>query len=161
MVHLRSGKNTNMYEPRMARCGHQCCTLLFKCCACEDTRPVQATYVADNRSNLFEVSYVNRSYYYCPVCKKTPPPARSHRQPLAERPSPESSSSPTPPAEWRIHILKTLNTELQKKYESSQDTVKELRTEIKSLEAELDEMHDRLKGAVESIKYLTERIKNP
>jgi hypothetical protein len=39
-------------------------------------------------------------------------------------------------------------------YETSENTAVGLRTEIKFLEAELQEMNDRL-------KYLTERIKNP
>lgn len=122
MVHLRSGKNTNVYESRTAR---------------------------------------------------------SYRQPLAERPPPEPVKidfskmkrkpasdpalfrpSPKLTPEVRVEILKNLNRELRKMYESSENTAVGLRTEIKFLEAELDEMHVRLKGAVESIKYLTEQIRD-
>jgi len=106
--------------------------------------------------------------------------ARSHRQPLAERPPPEPVKidfskmkrkpasdpalfrpSPKMTPEDRVEIIKNLNRELRKMYETSENTAVGLRTEIKFLEAELEEMNDRLKGATESIKYLTERIKNP
>lgn len=165
MVHLRSGKITN-YDSSMQACGHDCCTLLnSKCCACEDTRPVKTHYVAENRPNMFEPAYVSRSYYYCQACKKTTPPvkidfSKMKRKPASDpalfRPTP----SPKPSLEQRVELMKMLNQELRKMHESSQDTVKGLRTEIELLEAELDEMHDRLKGAVESIKYLTERIRD-
>jgi uncharacterized coiled-coil protein SlyX len=36
--------------------------------------------MAHNRSNLFEVSYVPRNYYYCPVCKLSPPPVKTETQ---------------------------------------------------------------------------------
>lgn len=77
MVVTRSGKNTNVYDSRTQRCGHECCAWQkFKCCACEDTRPMQSTYVAHNKSYLSQVSRVSRNHYYCPVCKMAPPPVK-------------------------------------------------------------------------------------
>jgi len=161
MVQLRSGKNTNIYKACVHECGHMCGSSMIYCCACNDIRPVQAHYVAHNRSNLFEPAYVPRTYYYCPTCKAAAPPppepvkidfSKMKRKPASDpalfRPSPKM----TP--EDRVEIIKNLNRELRKMYETSENTAVGLRTEIKFLEAELQEMNDRL-------KYLTERIKNP
>lgn len=168
MVVTRSGKNTNVYESRTQRCGHQCSTIAkFKCCVCEDTRPFQAHYVAEKRPNMFESAYVSRTYYYCPTCKTT---ARSHRQPLAERPPPEPVKidfskmkrkpasdpalfrpSPKLTPEDRVEILKNLNRELRKMYESSENTSVGLRTDIKFLQAEVDELKNANKEYIDTI----------
>jgi hypothetical protein len=44
------------------------------CCACNDIRPMQATYIAHNKSYLSQGSYVSRNHYYCPTCKLAPTP---------------------------------------------------------------------------------------
>jgi hypothetical protein len=80
MVVTRSGKNTNRYEAPTLVCGHKCSNWHQYCCYCSDIRPVQRVYMAHNRSNLFEVSYVPRNYYYCPVCKLSPPPVKTETQ---------------------------------------------------------------------------------
>jgi hypothetical protein len=181
MVHLRSGKNTNVYESRAHECGHMCASSMIYCCACNDIRPVQATYIAHNKSYLSQGSYVSRNHYYCPACKATaPPPARSHRQPLAERPPPEpvkidfskmKSKPASDPAlfrpspkltpEDRVEILKNLNRELRKMYETSENTVNELRSRIKLLEAEINYVTDANHEYVKRLSFLTERITNP
>jgi hypothetical protein len=137
------------------------------CCSCNDIRPVQAHYVAHNRSNLFEPAYVSRNYYYCPACKAT---ARIVRQRLAERPVPEPVKidfskmkrkpasdpalfrpSPKLTPEDRVEIIKNLNRELRKMYETSENTAVGLRTEIKFLEAELEELKNSNKEYIDTI----------
>jgi hypothetical protein len=46
------------------------------CCSCNDIRPVQATYIAHNKSYLSQGSYVSRNHYYCPTCKQKSPPVK-------------------------------------------------------------------------------------
>lgn len=155
MVVTRSGKNTSIYKACVHECGHMCGSSMVYCCACNDIRPMQATYIAHNKSYLSQGSYVNRSYYYCPTCKTAPPPVKIDFSGMKSKPASDPALfRPTPSPEQRIDILKTLNAELRKMYETSENTAVGLRTEIKFLEAELQEMNDRL-------KYLTERIKNP
>jgi len=76
MVVTRSGKSTNIYEARVHECGHKCCSSMVYCCSCNDIRPVQATYIAHNKSYLSQGSYVSRNYYYCPACKMAPSPVK-------------------------------------------------------------------------------------
>ena len=76
MVVTRSGKNTNVYESRVHECGHKCCSSMVYCCSCNDIRPVQATYIAHNKSYLSQGSYVSRNHYYCPTCKLAPTPVK-------------------------------------------------------------------------------------
>ena len=63
---LRNGKI-------IKNCNHNGCTLWLKkdkcCCFCADTRPQQYIYIAHNRSNLCDISYVERNHYYCSSCK--------------------------------------------------------------------------------------------
>ena len=139
MVVTRSGMNTNIYEPRTARCGHQCCTLLFKCCACEDTRPVQAHYVAHNRSNLFEVSYVSRSHYYCLVCKQKPSPVKIDFSKMKRKPASDPALF-QPTTEYKL-------AETEKK--------------LAEAEKKLAETEKKLAETNESITRIVERLSNP
>jgi len=165
MVVTSSGKNTNVYESRVHECGHKCCSSMTYCCACNDIRPMQATYIAHNKSYLSQGSYVSRNHYYCPTCKLAPtPPVKIDFSKMKRKPASDPAlfrPSPKLTPEDRVEIIKNLNRELRKMYETSENTAVGLRTEIKFLEAELEEMNDRLKGATESIKYLTERIRDP
>ena len=74
MVVTRSGKNTSIYNACVHECGHMCSSSMTHCCACNDIRPMQATYIAHNKSYLLQGSYVSRSHYYCPTCKMAPKP---------------------------------------------------------------------------------------
>lgn len=57
-------------EPKI--CNHPCeCTSLNGCCACNDKRPKELYYVAHNKSTLEDFTIVNRSYYYCRLCKNS------------------------------------------------------------------------------------------
>lgn len=57
-------------EPKI--CEHPCeCTSLNGCCACNDKRPKELYYVAHNKSTLEDFTIVNRSYYYCRLCKNS------------------------------------------------------------------------------------------
>lgn len=40
------------------------------CCACYDRRPKRNKYIAFNKSELKDYTFVSRDYYYCPGCKK-------------------------------------------------------------------------------------------
>ena len=189
MVHLRSGKQTTFDSCRTQRCGHQCTTLVnFNCCACEDTRPVQASYPPDKR-HLFEPRRVKRNYYYCQVCKKTPAPPKidfsnmkskpltdpgifKAKENLIPAPPVFNNRSPTPSPEERVELMKMLNQELRKMYQSSEDTLKELqsmyktsentavglRTDIKFLEAEVDELKTANRGYIDTICALSKQI---
>lgn len=53
-------------------CEHPCeCTSLNGCCACNDKRPKELYYTAHNKSRLEDFTIVNRSYYYCRLCKNS------------------------------------------------------------------------------------------
>jgi hypothetical protein len=65
--------------------------------------------------------------------------------PALFRPSPKL----TP--EDRVEILKNLNRELRKMYETSENTAVGLRTEIKLLEAELEELKNANKEYIDTI----------
>ena len=83
---LRSGKIIRGPSPRKGKiqrrpsppkdepkiCNHPCeCTSLNGCCACNDKRPKELYYVAHNKSTLEDFTIVNRSYYYCRLCKNS------------------------------------------------------------------------------------------
>lgn len=83
---LRSGKIIRGPSPRKGKiqrrpsspkeepkiCDHPCeCTSLNGCCACNDKRPKELYYVAHNKSTLEDFTIVNRSYYYCRLCKNS------------------------------------------------------------------------------------------
>ena len=57
-------------EPQSQGCSHPCeCATSQGCCACSDKRPKKLYYVAQNKSTLEDFTIVNRSYYYCRICK--------------------------------------------------------------------------------------------
>jgi uncharacterized coiled-coil protein SlyX len=139
MVHLRSGKNTNVYESRVHECGHMCGSSMVYCCACNDIRPVQATYVAHNRSNLFEVSYVSRSHYYCPVCKQKPSPVKIDFSKMKRKPASDPALF-QPTTEYKL-------AETEKK--------------LAEAEKKLAETEKKLAETNESITCIVERLSNP
>ena len=74
---LRNGKRTASQSKIEVKtmCKHTCeMSLPHLCCACSDRRPIQTTYIAHDRSNLADVSYVERNHYYCQHCKAKPTP---------------------------------------------------------------------------------------
>lgn len=69
-MRLRSG---NIVGEGSASCGHLNCKLwnanTLGCCKCQDKRPVMPRHIAHNNSYMIDITYVGRSYYYCPACK--------------------------------------------------------------------------------------------
>lgn len=59
---LRSGK--------IIRSGNKCLLWQGTDCHIADRRPHEKTYIAHNKANFGDYSFVSRSYYYCPNCKK-------------------------------------------------------------------------------------------
>ena len=141
MVVTRSGKNTNIYKMYMVlECGHRCESSMTYCCACNDIRPMQATYIAHNKSYLSQGSYVSRNHYYCPTCKLAPtPPVKIDFSKM--KPKPVSDPAMFQPSlKEDIEVLKKQN--------------QELRDEIEALTAEINNLNAR--------NYvLTERNRNP
>jgi len=139
MVVTRSGKNTSIYNACVHECGHMCGSSMLYCCACNDIRPVQAKYIAHNKSYLSQGSYVNRNYYYCPTCKTAPPPVKIDFSGMKPKPASDPALFQLTPKE-DIELLKKQN--------------QELRDEIEALTAEINELNTR--NCV-----LTQRIRDP
>lgn len=140
MVVTRSGKNTNIYKMYMVlECGHRCESSMTYCCACNDIRPMQATYIAHNKSYLSQGSYVSRNHYYCPTCKTAPPPVKIDFSKM--KPKPVSAPIVFQPSlKEDVEMLKKQN--------------QELRDEIEALTAEINELNTR-NGV------LTQRLRDP
>jgi hypothetical protein len=139
MVVTRSGKNTNIYEARVHECGHKCCSSMIYCCSCNDIRPMQATYIAHNKSYLSQGSYVRRNYYYCPACKMAPSPVKIDFSKMKRKPASDPAVF-QPSLKEDIEVLKKQN--------------QELRDEIEALTVEINNLNAR--------NYvLTERIRDP
>jgi hypothetical protein len=139
MVVTRSGKNTNIYQARVHECGHMCGSSMIYCCACNDIRPVQATYIAYNKSYLSQGSHVARNYYYCPACKMAPPPVKIDFSKMKPKPASDPALF-QPSVKEDIEVLKNQN--------------QQLRDEIEALTAEINNLNAR--------NYvLTERIRDP
>ena len=53
-------------------CGHKC-SLEFtdKCCACSDKRTISSNLYPKYVDQVGDVNVINRSFYYCPSCRKT------------------------------------------------------------------------------------------
>ena len=139
MVVTRSGKNTNIYKACVHECGHMCGSSMTYCCACNDIRPMQATYIAHNKSYLSQGSYVSRSHYYCPTCKNASPPVKIDFSKMKPKPVSDPAMF-QPSVKEDIELLKKQN--------------QELRDEIEALTAEINELNTR-NGV------LTERIRDP
>jgi predicted nucleotide-binding protein (sugar kinase/HSP70/actin superfamily) len=109
------------------------------CCACNDIRPMQATYIAHNKPYLSQGSYVSRNHYYCPTCKMAPSPVKIDFSKMKPKPASDPALF-QPSVKEDIEVLKKQN--------------QELRHEIEALTAEINELNTR--NCV-----LTQRIRDP
>lgn len=58
------------YNHNIKECGHKC-SLEFtnKCCACSDKRKISCNLYPIYVDQVGSINIINRSFYYCPVCK--------------------------------------------------------------------------------------------
>ena len=153
MVVTRSGKNTNRYEVPTLVCGHKCTSWHQYCCACSDIRPIQRVYTAHNRSNLCEVSYVTRNYYYCPTCKLAPPPVKIDFSKMKPKPI----SAPIifhPTTEYKL-------AEAEKRIKELEEGLEKLAIAFKNSDDQLEVWKEQYRSAVNINNMLCERIRNP
>ena len=156
MVVTRSGKNTNIYEARVHECGHTCGSSMVYCCACNDIRPHQATYLAYDQSYMSHASYVGRNHYYCPTCKTKPPVVKIDFSKMKPKPV----SAP-------IVFHPTLEFKLAETEKKLAETEKKLAEEIEANKAwesvyrtELEEWKECYNEAMRTIDALRQRINN-
>ena len=157
MVVTRSGKNTNIYETRVHECGHTCGSSMVYCCACNDIRPHQATYLAYDQSYMSHASYVGRNHYYCPTCKAKPPTVKIDFSKMKPKPV----SAP-------IVFHPTLEYKLAETEKKLAETEKKLADEIEANKAwesvyrtEIEEWKECYNEAMRTIDTLRQRIRDP
>ena len=140
MVVTRSGKNTNIYKMYMVlECGHRCESSMTYCCACNDIRPMQATYIAHNKSYLSQGSYVSRNHYYCPTCKLAPSPVKIDFSKM--KPKPVSAPIVFHP--------------------TTEEKLAETEKKLAETEKKLAETEEKLAETEENITRIVERLRNP
>jgi len=140
MVVTRSGKNTNIYKMyKVLECGHRCESSMTYCCACNDIRPMQATYIAHNKSYLSQGSYVSRNHYYCPTCKLELSPVKIDF----------SKMKPKPVSEPIVF------------HPTTEEKLAETEKKLAETEKKLAETEEKLAETEENITRLVERLRNP
>jgi predicted nucleotide-binding protein (sugar kinase/HSP70/actin superfamily) len=157
MVVTRSGKNTDKHEARVHECGHTCGSSMVYCCACNDIRPHQATYIAYDQSYMSHASYVGRNHYYCPTCKAKPPTVKIDFSKMKPKPV----SAP-------IVFHPTLEYKLAETEKKLAETEKKLADEIEANKAwesvyrtEIEEWKECYNEAMRTIDTLRQRIRDP
>ena len=147
MVVTRSGKSTNIYEARVHECGHKCCSSMVYCCSCNDIRPMQATYIAHNKSYLSQGSYVSRNHYYCPTCKlELSPPVKIDFSKMKPKPV----SAPI-----------VFHPTTEEKLAETEKKLAETEKKLAETEEKLAETEEKLAETNESIGRIVERLSNP
>ena len=157
MVVTRSGKNTNKDEARVYECGHTCGSSMVYCCACNDIRPHQATYIAYDQSYMSHASYVGRNHYYCPTCKAKPPTVKIDFSKMKPKPV----SAP-------IVFHPTVEYKLAETEKKLAETEKKLAEEIEANKAwesvyrtEIEEWKECYNEAMRTVDTLRQRIRDP
>ena len=157
MVVTRSGKNTNKDEARVYECGHTCGSSMVYCCACNDIRPHQATYLAYDQSYMSHASYVGRNHYYCPTCKAKPPTVKIDFSKMKPKPV----SAP-------IVFHPTVEYKLAETEKKLAETEKKLAEEIEANKAwesvyrtEIEEWKECYNEAMRTVDTLRQRIRDP
>jgi predicted nucleotide-binding protein (sugar kinase/HSP70/actin superfamily) len=129
------------------------------CCACNDIRPHQATYIAHNKSYLSQGSHVDRNYYYCPACKMAPPPVKIDFSKMKPKPI----SAPIvfhPTLEYKLAEAEKKLAETEKKLAEEQEEVKALKAWESLYRTELEEWKECYNEAMRTIDALRQRINN-
>ena len=160
MVVTRSGKNTNKDEARIHECGHTCDSSMVYCCACNDIRPHQATYLAYDQSYMSHASYVGRNHYYCPTCKTKPPTVKIDFSKMKPKPV----SAPIvfhPTLEFKLAETEKKLAEAEKKLAEEQEEVKALKAWESMYRTELEEWRECYNEAMRTIDALRQRINDP
>ena len=153
MVVTRSGKNTNIYQARVHECGHMCGSSMIYCCACNDIRPHQATYLAYDQSYMSHASYVGRNHYYCPTCKTKPPTVKIDFSKMKPKPV----SAPIifhPTTEYKL-------AEAQKRIKELEEGLEKLAIAFKNSDDQLQVWKEQYRSAVNINNMLCERIRDP